>query len=175
MIDPVLTAGFFSSGRTVRMSAYFRSPYIVHMQDKLKNPDLGMLFIRIGIAAVFFFHGMTKLEHMAGTIAFFGHLGLPPAMAWFIAILETVGGLAVLLGLYTHIFGALLAADMLGAIFLAKFGMGFIGGYEFEFMLFVASTALIVLGPGRYAIAMPAKRPEKASAPDTAPDAPKTE
>ena len=38
----------------------------------------------------------------------------------FIALLELIGGIALIIGIFTPVFAALLAADMVGAIVLIR-------------------------------------------------------
>jgi len=69
-----------------------------------------------------------------------------------IALLEVVGGLAILLGILTRIASALLIIEMLGAILMVKLSKGFIGGYEFELLLISIFISLVILGPGKISI-----------------------
>ncbi len=118
---------------------------------KLQNANLGLLLIRIALAAVFLVHGIMKLSNIDGTVGFFGMLGLAPAFAYAVAIVEVVGGALLLVGFQTLIAGIALAVVMVGAIFLAKMGKGFTG-LEFELVLALASLGLGLTGPGKYAI-----------------------
>ena len=58
------------------------------------------------------------------------------------ALLEFGGGLALAAGLFTRALALLFVGDMLGAIALAVLPKGFLGGYELEFLLAMASLAL---------------------------------
>ena len=120
--------------------------------NKLKNPDLGLLFIRLGLAVVFIYHGWVKFQDIAGTTVFFNQLGLAPFFVYLVALVEVFGGLAMLLGVLTEWAGLILAIDMVFAIILVKFGIGFGGGYEFDLMLLLAALAILVCGPGKYNI-----------------------
>ena len=116
------------------------------------------LLLGIGAGLTFLFTGIAKL----GTppVAFFTQLGIPAPeiMASFIAILETVGGLMLLLGFGTRLAAALLICDMLVAIFAAKMGgaqgfmaLGLPNGWNavrIEVMLLLSCLALLFSGPG---------------------------
>lgn len=121
-----------------------------------RNADLGMFLIRLGLAAVFIVHGWMKLGSMDATIGFFATLGLPAMLAWAVALVEFVGGIAMLLGAYTCVAGGLLAVVMLGAIIVVKGQMGFVGGYEFDLTLMLAALGVAFAGPGKYAVRMKA-------------------
>lgn len=123
--------------------------------------DWGLLILRVGIALVFFVHGWPKLnpnsemKGVQGVAGFFQQMNIPfPRLAaWIVALLETVGAVALALGLGTHLLGAAFAFNMFVAITKAKIGMmkaPFSGqnGWEFEFSLLVAGLALFFTGAG---------------------------
>lgn len=85
---------------------------------------LGNLLMRIAVGLAFVFAGIGKLMGLAGTTGYFGSLGipLPGVMAPVIAIVELVGGLAIMFGLLTRPAALLLAINMLVATLLAKLG-----------------------------------------------------
>lgn len=116
------------------------------------NIDIALLLIRVGLSAVFLVHGWNKLSDMDSTIAFFSSLHLSASWAYLAALLETLGGLALLIGLFTEWASVLLAAMMLSTIALFKLSKGFLDGYELDLMLFLASIAIALAGPGKYAL-----------------------
>ena len=115
------------------------------------SPALGIFIIRLVAGAIFLSHGITKLSNMHGTIAFFASLGFGAFLAWAVAIIEVLGGLSFILGLWTKWFGALLAAIMIVVIIKLKASMG-LGKSETEFMLLATSIAIIFSGCGHYSI-----------------------
>lgn len=122
------------------------------MLEKYKNPDLGLLLIRLGLGIIFIAHGWQKFGAMDGTIAFFGSLGLPAVVAYLISTIELLGGIALVLGIYTQWAGLLIALLMVGAIYLVKFKMGLIGGYELDLGLLIAALNIFFTGPGKYTV-----------------------
>ena len=83
--------------------------------------NLVPLLLRIGVGLTFFFAGLGKvMGGTAGVAGFFGSLGvpMPQIMAPFISYLELLGGLAILLGLFTRPVALLLAANMVVAMLL---------------------------------------------------------
>jgi putative oxidoreductase len=118
------------------------------------NKNTGLLVIRIGLGVIFLAHGWAKLGNMDATIGFFGSLGFPAFLAWVVALVETLGGLAVLLGLWTRYAATLLAVIMLVVIVQVKGLKSFMGqgSYEFEFMLFMVSLGIAAMGSGKYSI-----------------------
>lgn len=114
--------------------------------------DYGLLPIRIIAGLTLIAHGLPKFFDVSGGYGFFESVNLPPELFVPIALLEVVGGLAILLGILTRIASALLIIEMLGAILMVKLSKGFIGGYEFELLLISIFISLVILGPGKISI-----------------------
>ena len=89
---------------------------------------------------------------ISGGYGFFQSINLPPELFIPIALLEVIGGLAILFGILTRIASALFIIEMIGAIVTAKLSKGFIGGYEFELLLISICLTLVILGPGKISI-----------------------
>lgn len=117
-----------------------------------KNADIGLLLIRLGLAAVFIGHGFQKLTGMAMVAGFFSQLGVPAFVAYLVAFGELAAGLSMLLGFWTHWAGKLIAVIMVFAIILVKFKTGFIGGYELDLILLLSGLAITFMGPGVYSL-----------------------
>ncbi|MBV9881009.1 MAG: DoxX family protein [Gemmatirosa sp.] len=120
--------------------------------------DLGLTVLRLVVGAVFIAHGAQKVFGFghAGVAGMFGHMGIPlPAVAAAVVMaVEFLGGIALVLGLGTRIAAALIAVNMLGAIYFAKLSGGFFApkGYEYELTLAAAAAALALAGPGAASI-----------------------
>lgn len=108
------------------------------------------LVLRIVLGIIYIVHGAMKFMHMGRTEYLFMKLGipLPGVAAPAIALLEVIGGIALILGLGSRIFALLLAIDMIVAIAIAKLHSGFVGGWEFELVLVAGLLALVFSGPG---------------------------
>jgi putative oxidoreductase len=115
--------------------------------------DLGLFLLRVAAAVVFMYHGWLKLDDMAATEGFFSSLGIPAAgfMAWVIAILEFVGGIALLLGVQTRSFAFLLGVNMIVALLVAHFGMSYQAA-ELPIVLLGAMFVLWTQGAGNWRI-----------------------
>ncbi len=116
-----------------------------------KCADLGLIFLRIAVGVPFLVHGIMKLQNIDGTAGFFSSMGFPAFFAWLVALIETIGGAFILLGLFTQVSATLLAIIMLVAIVKAKASKWYLGA-ELEFILLFASLALASVGPGRFAV-----------------------
>ncbi|MGZ5491040.1 MAG: DoxX family protein [Nitrososphaeraceae archaeon] len=108
--------------------------------------------LRIIAGIGFMMHGLPKLLDIPGTQNSFVNMGLPQELAIIIGLLEFIGGLAILLGIFTRIAAGLLAIDMIGAILLVKLSKGFIGGYELDLLYLAIMISLMLTGPGNFSI-----------------------
>lgn len=120
------------------------------MKFASRNIDLGLLLLRIVVGGVFINHGLMKLTNMQGTIGFFDSLGFGPFLAYAVALIETIGGLFMILGLWTPVVAILFAVIMLVAIFKTK--MGNFSKAELDLVMLLTSAAVFFAGNGKYAI-----------------------
>lgn len=118
--------------------------------------DIGLLALRVGVGAILIMHGYGKLfGHAPGMDMFTGMvtgLGfpLPAVFAYAAALTEFVGGIAILLGLFTSVATILGAIVMLVALFMVK-KFSFPAA-DIDLMLLLSMVALFCLGAGRYSL-----------------------
>lgn len=114
----------------------------------------GLLALRISVGVVFVYHGWMKLSGMEGTIGMMQGIGLPlPAFcAWFVALLEFGGGIAIILGLFNRVVTALLAITMVVALLTVHTKMPYGGATELPIVLLGALLALHTTGAGKFAV-----------------------
>ncbi|MGB6530845.1 MAG: DoxX family protein [Candidatus Nitrosopolaris sp.] len=79
-------------------------------------------------------------------------MGFPPEMAVIIALLEVIGGFALLFGILTRISAIHFIIEMIGSTLTAKLSKGFVSGYDFELLLLAVSVSLLLTGPGKPSI-----------------------
>jgi len=121
--------------------------------------ELSYALMRIVIGGILFVHGWGKVTGagLSGVSGYMAKLGLVPGFFFggSAIVLETIGALCVLLGLFTRFFAAALAIEMLIAILtvhLAKgFGVGG-GGYEYVLLLGIVLFSIAIRGGGPYSI-----------------------
>ena len=121
--------------------------------------DALMLVARIVLGVVLIAHGWQKFAQygIGGTAASFAKMGVPlPAVsAVFAAVVELVGGLALLAGAATVVAALLVVLDMLGAFVLVHIGNGVFvadGGFELVGVIAAAALLLAAAGPGRFSV-----------------------
>jgi putative oxidoreductase len=117
------------------------------------------LLLRVTLGGLFLTHLALKFFVFtpAGTAAFFGKIGLPPALAYVIMSAELVGGIALILGVWTRLAALLLTPILLGAIFTVHGAAGFFfnnanGGWEYPAFWIVALIVQALLGDGIHAL-----------------------
>ncbi|WLD94679.1 DoxX family protein [Alkalihalobacillus sp. AL-G] len=113
--------------------------------------------LRVVLGITFFVHGLAKFQGgIENTVGWFGSIGLPGFLAYGVALLELVGGIALVVGLGTRIISGLLALLMAGAILKVKLPVGFIGngqaGYELDLAFLAMSVAIAINGSNLYAL-----------------------
>jgi putative oxidoreductase len=121
--------------------------------------SLARTVLRLALGVVFFAHGWQKIFEytIPGTQTAFAQMGVPAAqlVAPAIGFLELVGGAAIILGVLVRPVAALLALNMLGALFLVHAPAGIFadkGGYELVLVLAAGAAALAIAGAGRFSI-----------------------
>jgi putative oxidoreductase len=117
--------------------------------------DWALLIARLALGAVFVAHGAQKL---------FGAFDGPGLETWIqqmgpigylVAIGEFFGGLGVILGVLPRFSAAAIVAIMIGAIAKVHWKNGFFldkHGFEYNVALIGLAAAIMVAGPGRFAL-----------------------
>ena len=122
------------------------------------------LILRVSLGVMFLAHVWLKIFvfTVPGFVAFFGSLGLPAILAYGVIVLELLGGLALILGIYTGWVALALALEMLGTIVFVHGANGWVftnkgGGWEYPAFWAIALVALYLRGDGAMAL-KPAQR-----------------
>ena len=128
------------------------------MIDQRTAPYAALL-LRVSLGALFLAHAALKLLVFtpAGTAQFFASVGVPPALAYVTIAAEVLGGVALILGVWTRPVAILLTPILLGAIFTVHGPAGFFfdnanGGWEYPAFWVVALIVQALLGNGIYAL-----------------------
>jgi putative oxidoreductase len=123
------------------------------------NSDLGRLLLRITLGVCILFHGIAKIQGGVDGIAQgLTALGLPGFIAYGVYLGEIVGPLLLIVGWFSRLGAGLIAINMVFAIAIAHradvFKISEHGGWaiELQAIYLMAAIALVLMGPGRFAI-----------------------
>ena len=109
------------------------------------------LILRVVLGAIFIAHGFQKISHgMPDFVRTVAQLGfpLPTLFAWAAALSEFLGGICVLVGLFTRYAALAIAIVMAVAIAKVHLHEGLVHGYEFPLTLLTVAVAIVLLGAG---------------------------
>jgi putative oxidoreductase len=111
----------------------------------------GLLILRLALGLIFLTHGYPKLTRSAAAMqGMFVEHGLPAQLVYVAGVLETFGGVLLILGLFARPAALLLAVEMGVAIVKVHSSRGIMALHEYEFPLAlgVACLTLATVGAG---------------------------
>lgn len=123
--------------------------------------DWSLLFLRVIVGIVFMAHGAQKLGAFGGPgiaaiVQMMGPLG------YLVTIGEFFGGLGLIAGILPRFSAASIIVIMLGAIGMVHGKVGFFmnwtgqqagEGYEYHLLAIASLLPIVIVGPGRFAVA----------------------
>ena len=131
-------------------------------------PSWSHLVVRLGLGIVFFAHGAQKTfgwfggRGLSATVAGFRQMNIPPAAATLAALVECLGGLALIVGFLVRPAALGLIVVMLVAIVKVHARHGFFinfaqtpgkgHGFEFNLALIVMALSILIGGAGALSI-----------------------
>ena len=118
----------------------------------------GAFAIRAALGVMFIAHAYLKIAvfTVPGFAGFLTQTGFPAFLAWPIILAELIGGIAILLGIYSRAVSVALLPVLLGAVLVhAPNGWLFNapnGGWEYPAFLAIAAVAHVLIGDGAWAL-----------------------
>jgi putative oxidoreductase len=125
------------------------------------NPldDQGKLVLRVLLAVLILFHGVSKLIGGVGMIGgMLAKAGLPASLGYLVYIGEVLAPLLILVGLFTRAAALVIVVNMIVALLLVHtkqfFTLNDTGGWALELqgMYLGSAIAIALLGAGRYSL-----------------------
>lgn len=107
--------------------------------------------LRVVLGAIFVAHGFQKISgDMHGFTQTVGRLGFPAPFlfAWAAALAEFLGGICVLVGLFTRWAALAIVVVMSVAVTKVHLHQGLVGGYEYPLTLLAIAVAVVLTGAG---------------------------
>ncbi len=125
----------------------------------VSNADLAATILRVSLGVLFLAHAWLKLAVFtpAGTAAFFESLGFPGFLAYLVILAELVGGVALILGVWSRYAALALVPVLLGSIYAPHGAAGFFfsnegGGWEYPAFWAIALVVQALLGDGAFTL-----------------------
>ncbi len=125
------------------------------MQILLAQGDWAILVMRLALGLIFIAHGWRKASNFAGTVKWMGGEGFYPGWFWasVVTCAELLGGLFILVGLFTQPVALTLVINMMVAFaYNFKKNAGFFGHLELDLILIVSLLLLSTLGNGFFSL-----------------------
>jgi putative oxidoreductase len=127
-----------------------------------KLTPFALLILRVGIGAILIPHGAQKFFGAFGGMGFekftalFNQLGYRPGVLWvtLVALTEFVGGILLVLGLFTRAAALALVIFMIVAVEFTS-AKGFFwtaGGLEYSLLIGLVGLVFVIRGGGEYSL-----------------------
>lgn len=116
----------------------------------MKKSTIVSTIARVVLGILFLTHGIDKLHMgLSNVEAWFNSIGVPGVLAYVVATIELVGGVMLIIGIFTRYVSAIFVMMLIGAIFTTKLSIGLLGngqmaGYELDLSFIVIAIYLIV-------------------------------
>jgi putative oxidoreductase len=110
--------------------------------------DWALLALRIVLASILLAHGLPKIKDLKKNSLNFEKMGFKNSYFWgtVTALLETIGGLFLLIGFLTQIISILFIIEFLIILITAKRNTRFVNGVEFELIIISGFFILLTMG-----------------------------
>lgn len=123
---------------------------------------LAPLAVRVIVGVIMIAHGAQKLQagpaNVGQSLAGMG-VPLPVLTGYAVTFTELIGGVLLVVGLFSRLAALLLTANLTGAIFLVNIGVGFLtppgaasSGVELPLALIACLLAVLLAGPGKLSL-----------------------
>lgn len=125
--------------------------------DKFR--DMGLLCLRLGLGAMFMYHGFPALvrgpEYWVELGGAMGHLGMtfmPTFWGFLAAVALFFGGMSLFVGLYSRIACVVLACTMFVAVLTKLSDGGGIGAAAHALEVGIVFASMFLIGPGKLSV-----------------------
>jgi len=128
------------------------------MEKTMEKTDVVSLIMRVVLGIIFIFHSVDKFQMgLTNVEGWFSSIGIPGFFAYIVAFLELIGGILLIVGLFTRYISVLFIGMLVGAIFTVKLSIGLLGngemaGYELDLTIIIVLLYLAVSDQGRISV-----------------------
>ncbi len=116
----------------------------------MKNVDLGLLFIRLGLGICLFMHGFGKILHgLSGVKGILVNAGLPGFLAYFSYLGELLAPIMLIIGFYSRVGAILVLGTSITILysyygFANLFALNEVNGFKSELIYLYIAISLYV-------------------------------
>lgn len=125
----------------------------------VSDANLAAVVLRVALGVLFIAHAGLKIFVFtpAGTAGYFESLGFPGLLAYLVIAVELLGGIALILGVWTRWVSLALVPVLLGSIYAPHGAAGFFfsnegGGWEYPAFWALTLVVQSLLGDGAFAL-----------------------
>lgn len=116
--------------------------------------DLSLFFLRLVAGFMFTYSGVTKIQRVK---AFSKGINLPPAIGLLVILAELVGGIGLILGLFTKLAALFIMIVMVGSMYKHIFVWqspywATHKGWEYDLTWFMIAFVILTTGGGSLAV-----------------------
>jgi putative oxidoreductase len=150
-----MTNAFTGSSQAPKLGGMTSTETIETTETPTTAADLGLLILRIGVGAAMIQAGLIKALDFNTTAGFMesGGWKLPTIGALMVTIAETVGGIALVLGVLTPLAACAVAGAMICAWAVnVSAGAFWSEPFNVPFLVFIGAATLLFTGAGAYSV-----------------------
>jgi putative oxidoreductase len=128
----------------------------MNMTRNANKHDVSLLLLRVAAGIIFIAHGWQKVANPAAFANFFAMNNFPAFMVYVVGYAELIGGILLVIGLWTGIAASVLAVIIAVALFYVKGGALFrsfnVPIFEIDLALLAITVSLALKGSGSLAV-----------------------
>lgn len=124
----------------------------------INHNDIALLVTRILIGGIWLIHGIRKFEDITALQEGFAMMGFPGTLGVVVGVVEVVGGLLLLFGIFTRAATIPLVGIIVVAIgtvqiqHLQDIFLGLHAGLERDLLILASTVGIMSFGPGKYSV-----------------------
>lgn len=115
------------------------------------DPDFGLFLLRLVAGIIFIYHGWPKIVKAGSLVQ---GMGMSSGWVWTVGVIEFIGGIALIAGVWPQLFSLLIGVVMVGAMYKkmsvwrVPFSSQGTTGWEFDLILLAACLTIFFTGGG---------------------------
>lgn len=134
--------------------------FVIYVGEILRNFNLGILFIRLGLGICLFMHGFHKILNSIGDVkSILVSSKLPEFLVYFVYLCEVVAPIMIILGIFSRVASCFVLCNCFVILyayngFLNLLDLTTIGGFKAEIVYLYICICLCLLfsGSGKFAL-----------------------